>query len=107
VIYLGYPCDKQYDEGHGGAVEAKSAPASRIMPFDTIVTFVVARVGCIPKCQFTEITFSCRSQVTKKGDSRNDLNAYFYTVKAALPSFLQQKSGKIINISSVIGQMGN
>jgi acetoacetyl-CoA reductase len=36
-----------------------------------------------------------------------DLNAYFYTVKAALPYFMQQKSGKIINISSVIGQMGN
>ncbi len=38
---------------------------------------------------------------------QNDLNAYFYTVKAALPHFTQQKSGKIINISSVIGQMGN
>ena len=36
-----------------------------------------------------------------------DLNAYFYTLKAALPYFTQQKSGKIINISSVIGQMGN
>ncbi len=36
-----------------------------------------------------------------------DLNAYFYTVKAALSHFMQQKSGKIINISSVIGQMGN
>lgn len=36
-----------------------------------------------------------------------DLNAYFYTLKAALPYFMQQKSGKIINISSVIGQMGN
>jgi len=36
-----------------------------------------------------------------------DLNSYFYTVKAALPYFTQQKSGKIINISSVIGQMGN
>ena len=36
-----------------------------------------------------------------------DLNAYFYTVKAALPYFMLQKSGKIINISSVIGQMGN
>jgi acetoacetyl-CoA reductase len=36
-----------------------------------------------------------------------DLNSYFYTVKAALPHFLQQKSGKIINISSVVGQMGN
>jgi len=36
-----------------------------------------------------------------------DLNSYFYTMKAALPHFMQQKSGKIINISSVIGQMGN
>ena len=36
-----------------------------------------------------------------------DLNSYFYTIKAALPHFMQQKSGKIINISSVIGQMGN
>jgi acetoacetyl-CoA reductase len=35
-----------------------------------------------------------------------DLNAYFYTVKAALPYFLQQKSGKIINISSVTAWRG-
>jgi acetoacetyl-CoA reductase len=36
-----------------------------------------------------------------------DLNSYFYTVKAALPYFLQQNSGKIINISSFVGQAGN
>jgi len=36
-----------------------------------------------------------------------DLNSYFYTVKAALPYFTEQKSGKIINISSFVGQMGN
>jgi acetoacetyl-CoA reductase len=35
-----------------------------------------------------------------------DLNAYFYTVKAALPYFMQQKSGKIINISSVTAMRG-
>ena len=35
-----------------------------------------------------------------------DLNAYFYTVKAAVPYFLQQKSGKIINISSVTAWRG-
>jgi acetoacetyl-CoA reductase len=34
-----------------------------------------------------------------------DLNGTFYTVKAALPYFLQQKSGKIINITSANGQM--
>jgi acetoacetyl-CoA reductase len=36
-----------------------------------------------------------------------DLNSFFYTVKAALPYFTQQKSGKIINISSFVGQAGN
>jgi acetoacetyl-CoA reductase len=36
-----------------------------------------------------------------------DLNSYFYTVKAALPYFTEQRSGKIINISSFVGQMGN
>lgn len=36
-----------------------------------------------------------------------DLNSYYYTVKAALSYFMQQKSGKIINISSFVGQMGN
>ncbi len=36
-----------------------------------------------------------------------DLNSYFYTVRAALPYFMQQKSGKIINISSMNALMGN
>lgn len=36
-----------------------------------------------------------------------DLNGCFYTVKAALQYFMQQNSGKIINISSFVGQMGN
>ena len=38
---------------------------------------------------------------------QNDLNGCFYTVKAALPYFIQQKSGKIINISSMNGQIGS
>jgi len=38
---------------------------------------------------------------------RVDLNSYFYTVKAALPHFMQQKSGKIVNISSMNGQTGS
>ncbi len=36
-----------------------------------------------------------------------DLNSYFYTIKAALPYFMQQKSGTILNISSPTGQIGN
>jgi NAD(P)-dependent dehydrogenase (short-subunit alcohol dehydrogenase family) len=38
---------------------------------------------------------------------QSDLNSYFYTVKAALPYFMQQQSGTILNISSLTGQMGN
>ena len=36
-----------------------------------------------------------------------DLHSYFYTVKAAVPYFAKQGSGKIINISSFVGQAGN
>jgi acetoacetyl-CoA reductase len=36
-----------------------------------------------------------------------DLNSCFYTVKAALPHFMEQESGKVINISSFVGQAGN
>jgi len=36
-----------------------------------------------------------------------DLSSYFYTVKAALPHFMQQKSGKIINISSMNAESGS
>jgi acetoacetyl-CoA reductase len=36
-----------------------------------------------------------------------NLNSCFYTVKAALPHFMRQRSGTIINISSFVGQAGN
>ena len=36
-----------------------------------------------------------------------DLSSYFYTVRAAIPHFMQQKSGKIINISSMNAESGN
>ena len=36
-----------------------------------------------------------------------DLNGYFYTIKAALPYFMQQQGGKIINISSLNGETGS
>src|SRR5579863_1666694 len=38
---------------------------------------------------------------------QTDLNSYFYTLKAAQPHFMQQGSGKVINISSFVGQKGN
>ncbi len=36
-----------------------------------------------------------------------DLSSYFYTVRAAIPYFMQQKSGKIINISSMNAESGS
>jgi acetoacetyl-CoA reductase len=38
---------------------------------------------------------------------RVDLNSCFYTVKAALPYFMQQQKGRVINISSFVAQEGN
>lgn len=38
---------------------------------------------------------------------RVDLNSCFYTVKAALPHFVRQQGGCIINISSFVGEGGN
>jgi acetoacetyl-CoA reductase len=36
-----------------------------------------------------------------------DLNSCYYTVKAALPYFIEQESGKLISISSFASQAGN
>jgi acetoacetyl-CoA reductase len=38
---------------------------------------------------------------------QNNLNSCFYTVKAALPYFMEQQSGTVVNISSFVGHMGN
>ena len=36
-----------------------------------------------------------------------DLNSCYYTVKAALPHFIEQEGGYIINMSSFVGEAGN
>lgn len=38
---------------------------------------------------------------------QTDLSSYFYTIKAALPFFIQQQSGTIVNMSSIAGEIGN
>lgn len=38
---------------------------------------------------------------------QTNLNSCYYTVRTALPHFTEQRSGKVINISSFVGQMGN
>ena len=36
-----------------------------------------------------------------------DLNSCYYTLNAAMPHFVEQESGKVVNISSFVGQAGN
>jgi acetoacetyl-CoA reductase len=38
---------------------------------------------------------------------KTDLSSYFYTLKAALPFFIKQTGGTIINMSSLAGEIGN
>lgn len=38
---------------------------------------------------------------------QTDLNSAFYTVHAALPHMIEQESGKIVNMSSFVGEAGN
>jgi acetoacetyl-CoA reductase len=38
---------------------------------------------------------------------RTDLSSYFYIIKAAYPYFVQQRSGTIINMSSLAAEIGN
>ncbi len=38
---------------------------------------------------------------------QTDLNSAFYTVHAALPQMMEQESGKIVNMSSFVGEAGN
>ena len=36
-----------------------------------------------------------------------DLNSCYYTLNAAMPHFVEQESGRVVNISSFVGQAGN
>jgi acetoacetyl-CoA reductase len=83
-----------------------AAQAARLIE-ETINRF--GRVDVLVNNAGINIDRSMKNLSTQDWDTviRVDLNSYFYTVKAALPHFMQQKSGKIINISSVNGQTGS
>ncbi len=56
----------------------------------------------------------CREKVARSGQDAAwsdvinvNLNGTFYCTSAALPSMIQQRFGRIINISSYVGQAGN
>ncbi len=81
------------------------AQAARLIE-DTIKQF--DRIDVLVNNAGINIDRSLKSMSVEDWDTviQSDLNSYFYTFKAALPYFMQQKSGTILNISSLTGQMG-
>jgi acetoacetyl-CoA reductase len=82
------------------------AQASRLIE-ETIRQF--GRIDVLVNNAGINIDRSMKNLTTQDWDKviQVDLSSYFYTVKAALPYFMQQKSGKIINISSLNGEIGS
>jgi acetoacetyl-CoA reductase len=81
------------------------AQAARLIE-DTIKKF--DRIDVLVNNAGINIDNSLKKMTVEDWDTviQADLNSYFYTVKAALPFFMQQQSGTILNISSLTGQMG-
>ena len=81
-----------------------AAQAAKLIE-ETISRF--GRIDVLVNNAGINIDRSMKNMSTEDWDKviQSDLNGYFYTVKAALPYFMEQKSGKIINISSANGQI--
>ena len=74
---------------------------------DTIKQF--DRIDVLVNNEGINIDRALRTMTVEDWDTviKTDLSSYFYTFKAALPYFMQQKSGTILNISSTTAQIGN
>jgi NAD(P)-dependent dehydrogenase (short-subunit alcohol dehydrogenase family) len=81
------------------------AQAARLIE-DTIKQF--DRIDVLVNNAGINIDRSLKTMTVEEWDTviQADLNSYFYTLKAALPYFMQQKSGTILNISSTTAQVG-
>ena len=81
-----------------------AAQAAKLIE-ETISRF--GRIDVLVNNAGINIDRSMKNMSTEDWDKviQSDLNGYFNTVKAALPYFMEQKSGKIINISSANGQI--
>ncbi len=102
---------KLKDEGAQDAIAVRADVSDRTQAANLIdetvrrfdrLDVLVNNAGITIDRTLKNLTFDDWEQVIQ-----TNLNGYFYTVKAALPIFMRQEDGRIINISSFVGQMGN
>ena len=102
---------KLKDEGAQDAIAVRADVSDRTQATNLIdetvrrvdrLDVLVNNAGITIDRTLKNLTFDDWEQVIQ-----TNLNGYFYTVKAALPIFMRQEDGRIINISSFVGQMGN
>src|SRR5919199_4493835 len=102
---------KLSDNGAGQAVaiqaDVSEAEQARRLIEETVEKY--GRIDALINNAGIVIDRTMRKLTTEEWDKvvHVDLNSCYYTVKAALPYFIEQESGKIINISSFVGQAGN
>jgi acetoacetyl-CoA reductase len=98
-------------EAMGGSASAQQADVSQAEPTKILIEEVLVKFGrvdiLVNNAGITrDRTFSKMSFEEWHKVIDTNLSSVFNTCKIALPAMLEQKYGRIINISSVIGQSG-
>lgn len=98
-------------EGGGKAIAVRADVSHPIQAAQLIETTIneFGRIDVLVNNAGITIDKSLKNLTTGDWDAviQTNLSGYFYTTKAALPHFTEQKSGKIIHISSFVGKAGN
>lgn len=99
-------------EGDGGQAAAIQADVSDAVQAERLIGQTVdqfGRVDVLVNNAGITLDSTMKKLSTEDWDKvvQVDLNSCYYTVKAALPHFIEQESGRIVNISSFVGESGN